>query len=182
MLTLIFNGSPRPHGDTASLLAVLQPKLRGEVRVIDAYRCDIAPCVDCRYCWTHPGCCVQDAMQPLYEDIRRCDNLLIASPIYFSELPGKLLDVCSRLQAFYCARAFRGETPITKPKKGAVLLVGGGDGRMERAHQTAKVLLHQMNATELFPLLSFHNTNETPAVQSPDLLRQLDELCAFWGM
>ena len=69
--------------------------------------------------------------------IQECDNILIASPIYFSELTGKLLDVGSRLQTYFCAKFFRGETPIEKSKRGAVILVGGGDGHMDKAYETA---------------------------------------------
>ena len=36
MKTLIFNGSPRPQGDTASLINILTPYLDGEVRILDA--------------------------------------------------------------------------------------------------------------------------------------------------
>jgi len=49
--------------------------------------------------------------------IQECDNILIASPLYFSELTGKLLDVGSRLQTYFCARFFRNEEPIVKSKK-----------------------------------------------------------------
>lgn len=179
MKTLIFNGSPRRHGDTASLLERLVPQLPGEVRIIRAYDDGVAPCVDCRYCWTRPGCSINDGMQRIYEDVRDCDSILIASPVYFSELTGRLLDVASRLQTFYCARAMRGEQPITKPKRGGVLLVGGGDGAPDRAHQTARMLLRLMNAKEIHPLVAFHDTNHRPAAEDAALLAQLDALAAF---
>ena len=83
------------------------------------------------------------------EYIQECDNILIASPIYFSELTGRLLDVGSRLQTYFCARFFRKEEPILKPKKGAVILVGGGDGHMEKAYGTACTLLHHMNCRQI---------------------------------
>ena len=53
--TLIINGSPRINGDTASLLDVLKENIDGEYRVIDAYRCSISPCLDCRFCWENNG-------------------------------------------------------------------------------------------------------------------------------
>ena len=62
MKTLILNGSPRPGGDTASLLRLLTEDLTGEHQQVDAYRADISPCVDCRFCWTHSGCAIQKAM------------------------------------------------------------------------------------------------------------------------
>ncbi len=56
-------------------------------------------------------------MQETYKYIEECDNILIASPIYFSELTGALLNIGSRLQTYFCARFFRKEKPIKKAKK-----------------------------------------------------------------
>lgn len=117
MKTLILNGSPREYGDTTSLLELVKKGIHGEFLAINTYKCDIEPCVDCRYCWTNNGCTVKDEMQTVYNYIQECDNILIASPIYFSEITGKLLDVASRLQTYFCARFFRKEEPIGKSKK-----------------------------------------------------------------
>ena len=138
--TLILNGSPRINGDTAGLIGKMTGRIGGEYKIVDAYRCSVSPCLDCRYCWENSGCAIRDEMQEIYEYIQECDNILIASPIYFSELTGRLLDVGSRLQTYFCARFFRKEEPILKPKKGAVILVGGGDGHMEKAYGTACTL------------------------------------------
>ena len=43
MKTLILNGSPRPAGDTAALLAALKEALTGPFVQIDAYREKITP-------------------------------------------------------------------------------------------------------------------------------------------
>ena len=146
---------------------------------MDAYRCNVAPCVDCRYCWTHTGCAVPDGMQQIYREIEDADAIVIASPIYFSELTGKLLDVMSRLQMYYCARAFQGQQLITKAKKGAVILAGGGDGSPERAHETARTLLRQMKATSVHPLVVSHNTNKAPAGCDQQALEGVDSVARF---
>ena len=145
MKTLIFNGSPREHGDTTALTEKLIHGLNGEYHIVDAYRCNISPCIDCRCCRKTDGCSINDEMQEVYSYIQDCDNILIASPLYYSELTGKLLDVGSRLQRYFCAAYYRGEIPVKKPKKGAVILVGGGDGRIDKAFETACTLMHHMN-------------------------------------
>lgn len=117
MKTLILNGSPRKTGDTVSLITKVTDKLHGEYRIVNTYDCRINPCVDCRYCWENTGCCINDEMQQVYTYIEECNNILIASPIYFSELTGALLNVGSRLQTYFCARFFRKETPIEKLKR-----------------------------------------------------------------
>ena len=179
MKTLILNGSPRPHGDTAALLRILKENLDGEYRQIDAYRCNISPCIDCRYCKTHSGCAIPDEMQEVYPLIQECDNIVLASPIYFSEVTGRVLDVCSRLQTYFCARIYRGETPIPKPKRGAVLLAGGGDGSPEKAYGTACTLLHQMNCREIHPLVCSHDTDHRPALEDESALAGAAHAAAF---
>ncbi len=81
--TLIINGSPRKNGDTVQLIRKLKEKIPGEVVEFVCYQSDIKGCVDCRYCWEHDGCCRKDGWQELEQVIQECDNLLIASPVYF---------------------------------------------------------------------------------------------------
>ena len=102
-------------------------------------------------------------MQVVYDYIQQCDNILIASPVYFSEVTGKLLDVASRLQAYYCSGAFGDDRCIEKPKKGAAILVGGGDGDYAPAISTITTLLDRMNCTEVHETVVCRNTNERPA-------------------
>lgn len=179
MKTLIFNGSPREKGDTVSLINRMTEHIQGDYKIVNAYEADISPCTDCRYCWENVGCAIQDEMQIIYQYIQECDNILIASPIYFSELTGKLLDVGSRLQTYFCARFFRNEDCISKEKRGAVVLVGGGDGNMEKAYDTACTLLRHMNCTELYPLVSCHDTNKKAAIENREVLCGLQSLCTF---
>lgn len=180
MKTLIFNGSPRPNGNTAGLLRILQEQLPGECMVVDAYRCDISPCVDCRACKTRSGCAIQDGMQAVYGYIQECDNILIASPIYFSELTGKLLDVGSRLQTYFSARFFRKETPVAKSKRGAIILVGGGDGSSEKAADTARTLLRLMNCKDIHELICSHDTDRIPAIEDAQALAGVESIVKFF--
>lgn len=179
MKTLIFNGSPRKNGDTYSLIKRVTNAINGEYKIVDAYTCNISPCVDCRYCWKNQGCVIQDEMQEVYAYIQECDNIMIASPIYFSELTGKLLDVGSRLQTYFCAGFFRKEKPIKKQKRGAVILVGGGDGCMDKAYETACTLLRHMNCCDIHVMVASHNTNSVPAIEDSQALAGIDSIVQF---
>ncbi len=181
MKTLILNGSPRITGDTAQLIEKVTERILGEYRIADAYRCNVSPCIDCRYCWKKPGRAINDEMQEIYEYIQDCDNILIASPIYFSELTGKLLDLGSRLQTFWCARYFRKEEPILKSKKGAVILVGGGDGNINKPYDTACILLHHMNCYHIHEVVYSHNTNEKPAIKDETALSGINSILNFFN-
>ena len=98
----------------------------------------------------------------------------------FSELTGKLLDLGSRLQTFYCAAAFRQERPILKPKKGAVILVGGGDGHMDKAYGTACILLRQMNCLSIHPVVCSHSTNTLPAIEDRNAILGTESIVSFF--
>lgn len=178
MSTLIFNGSPRKNGDTVSLLNILCSQLE-DCEIINAYGGNISPCIDCRSCWSKPGCAVKDDWQRADTLLRECDSVVIASPIYFSELTGSLLSVLSRLQQYYCGMAFRGEKYPLSGKHGGLVLVGGGDGSPGRAEETAVTLLHHMGCRELFPTVLCHNTNNIPAAEEPGIREKLYELANF---
>ncbi len=179
MKTLILNGSPRVQGDTVSLISRLTKLLDGEYHVVDTYRSNISPCLDCRYCWDNSGCAIKDEMQNIYSYIEDCDNIVIASPIYFSELTGKMLDFGSRLQTYFCWRYFRKKEISITPKKGAVIRVGGGDGEIEKAYGTACTLMHHMNCYNIDEVVCSLNTNILPAIQDKKALEGIDRIAKF---
>lgn len=103
MKTMILEGSARRRGRTAELVEFLRLRLPGEVTVVRAYDTPVSPCRDCRYCLSHPGCAVKDEMQDLYPAIEGCDNLIIASPLYFHSVPAPLKTIIDRLQPYWAA-------------------------------------------------------------------------------
>ena len=173
MKTLIFNGSPRPKGNTSELVKLLTEKLEGEVKIVHAFDGSIKPCIDCRWCEKHPGCVIKDEMQELYEYIKECDNVVIASSINFCEITGPLLSVLSRLQTFYNARRFRNEKPITKPKKGLAIIVGGGDGGGDKAAATARLALREMGSKKLLPYVIYEGTDKLAATQDEATVQKI---------
>ncbi len=177
--TLIFNGSPHYNGDTAFLIQMLMERLNGECRLINAYTANISPCIDCRKCREHSGCVIEDDMQEVYTYLENCDNVVIASPIYFSQLTGRMLDLGSRLQTYFSARYFRRETPLLKQKKGVVLLTGGGSGDPQKAYDTAACLMHYMNVQQIYPLISSHNTDFCPAANDKAALEAIKKSANF---
>jgi multimeric flavodoxin WrbA len=177
--TIIFNGSPRKNGDTVFLIKKLTEQIHDEYKIVNAYTADISPCIDCRKCREQSGCILQDEMQEVYAYLKDCDNVVIASPIYFMELTGKLLDLGSRLQVYFSAKQFRNETPQLKPKKGAVLLVGGGSGNPQKAYNTAVCMMHYVNAHNIYPLICSHNTDAIPASEDKNVLSEIKKAADF---
>lgn len=183
MKTLIFNGSPRPKGDTAALIGAMAEALPGEVKTVDAYRSGIRPCIDCRRCWVQLGCVIDDGMTALLRDIADADCIVIASPVYFSALTGPLMSLMSRLQVLYTAKRFHGVRLIEKPKRGAILLCGGGNGSPAMAEETARLLLRVMQAEHIGTVCT-HKTDTLPAAEDAETrtaVRKLAEQLAAKG-
>lgn len=114
-------------------------------------------------------------------EVHACDNIMIASPIYYSELTGPLLSFASRLQTYFCGRTFRNERQIKKPKRGGVVLVGGGDGSSLRAYETASTLLRHMNARDISELICSHNTNTVSASMDEEAINRIRALAEVWN-
>ena len=115
-------------------------------------------------------------MEEVYGYAASCDNILIASPVYFSELTPPLLAVGSRFQAFYCARRFLGSEPVPKAKRGGILLTGGGDGEYYMAEKSAAILLKIMGAAGDFPLVYCGNTDNVNSEENREAVRRVLDL------
>ncbi len=179
MKTLIFNGSARKNGDTQSLIEELVRQLEGETLIVDAHDVDVKACMDCRYCWEHSECCVKDDWQEIDAYIRDCDNIVIASPVYFCEITGPLLSLLSRLQVYWAAKRFRQEKIVTKPKRGGMILLGGGKGTATAPLNTSAVLLHQMNAKELFDPVCVFRTDIQQPIDNEEIVKDIADFGKF---
>ena len=178
MKTIIFNGSPRKNGDTSYLVEKLRYSLLGDVKIVNSYCSGIQPCADCRYCWKTARCCIDDDMQPIYRDIKEADCIIIASPLYFSELTGSLLNILSRLQTFYASKRFLNIEQLEKSKIGALILCGGGDGGPKKAEETAQTLFKFMNAKNCRTIYSL-KTDIIPSREDMEALHQIESLTKY---
>lgn len=178
MKTIIFNGSPRKNGDTMVLIKELTAHLEGEVHLINAYESKIKGCVDCRYCWKNPMCAFPD-FQEVDQMIRSADNIVIASPIYFSEITGDLLKILSKTQVYWSGQFIRHDPVIKKPKKGGVMLAYAGNTNLKYPLHTADLLLHNMGVVEIFLPVTAGDTDNIPAKDDQASLAQARELANF---
>lgn len=164
MRTLIINGSTRENGDVAALLREFTGCLEGETRIV-TWRDGISPCVDCRRCLTRSGCAIEDGMQDVYAYLENCDNVALASPIWFSSLSGPTLDIASRFQTLFAARFFRGEAMPAK-RRGVILLAGAQPGTEAQPERSAYVILRNMGAArENIETVKSMNTDRLPAAR-----------------
>ena len=179
MHTLILNGSPHTDGNTMTLVHALTANLPGDCTVIHCYETAIAPCTDCRACRTRSGCVIKDEMQTVYPLLEQCDNLVIASPVYYASLTGRLLDVISRFQCYDSAKRFRHAETAVRPKRGAAILTCGGSGGESYVYRTSAIILRELGAKEVYPLICSSHTDTVPASADDDVLAQI-RLASDW--
>lgn len=71
MKTLVIIGAARPNGHTRKMVDLFLENLDGEKEIIDAYRMDVKPCMDCRYCWKTKACIIKDGCRIFIRRLRR---------------------------------------------------------------------------------------------------------------
>jgi len=126
---LILNGSPRPNGNTATLINWLKNALQnGELIVSqhDLYPLNFKGCKHCDACKKiseNPACILQDDFTPILENIVAANIIVIASPIYCWSFSGCM---STALDRFYCL--FKQNSPcLFAGKKFVGLFTAGGD-------------------------------------------------------
>ena len=128
MKTIVFYGSPIKDSHTKHLLNEILEVLEGEVKFVDCYNVNIAPCKDCKYCFHKKGCSIQDDMTELYDYIDECDAVIIATPMHFGIVSAPMYKVFTRLQSYWSNRHIRKiDEDKPKDKYGALLVTTGGN-------------------------------------------------------
>ena len=178
MKTLIINGSPRKTGDTAFLLSELKRHINHEIVEISAYYSNIKPCIDCRACTKEKGCKTDDEMRLIYAD--DFDNVVVASPLYISNLTPPLISLASRFQAYYCAKRFLKDEFRLKQKKAALILVGGGDGNPSEAIKLSQWIFKKLNADGFEKNIVFSlKTDDIPSSEDKEAIKKVIEIALY---
>jgi len=129
MLLVGIQGSPRKNGNTNYLLSIFienAKKLGVETHVINVNEKKILPCVEYSVCEKKGFCPIEDDMNfEIYQLISRADVIVVASPLFFCNVPGQLKCLIDRCQVFW-ARRYRLNlnSPMVKYKRGFLLALG----------------------------------------------------------
>ncbi len=98
---LVVTGSPRKKGNTSILADAFvegAESAGNKVYLFDAGRAKIKGCIDCKSCFKNKGACkIKDDMQDAYKLLRKCDVLVLASPIYFFTISAQIKAFIDRM-------------------------------------------------------------------------------------
>lgn len=104
MKITILNGSPRHNGNTqimADTFAKAAQENGHTATVLNIANLHIRGCMDCKYCYSHEGKCVQDDdMKKVFAELSDTDLLVFASPVYWFDITAQLKTVIDRMYAW----------------------------------------------------------------------------------
>ena len=132
MKILAINGSHRKGKNTAEMLntVLAAAEAQGaETELVELMDYEIKECTSCNKCLFKPECTItDDGMSELYEKMLDADGIVFGSPVYFSNVTGRMKDFIDRSRPLHMvANALDGKVG------GAVVHAGLRNGGQELA-------------------------------------------------
>lgn len=178
---LIIFVSPHKTGNTAALVNVFKENFNGEIEQINLFPNlgGISPCIDCGGCKKIEGCVINDDFYKITKD--DYDVLVIASPIYMSNMPPPFWNLISRLNYTFVNRTHLKQSSTFKEKEGVLILTGGGSAckrlmgetNEEEAIKQTNYVFKKLNASPNYMFLSL-KTNIVPAEEDENIKQQIE--------
>jgi multimeric flavodoxin WrbA len=183
MEVVAISGSPRPKGNTATLIeALLEGAREGGAKTtrFDPAQMRIEDCTAGDECLVSPeaGCRIADDMQQIYDGLRRAQAWVFGSPVYHAHVTGTLKRVIDRTYAFYTTEGGEWRLGLEGRRCGAVIVVQA-DSEEETPRRVAEYLEQILRAYNVDPLgcVAASNLAEPgDAAARPDLLDRAREL------
>ncbi len=182
---LIIYGSPSLKGNTNALTNVFKENFNGQVSQINLFSTmqneGIAPCNGCNGCNSKKGCVKNDEFDKILKD--DYDVLVIACPIYMSNMPGPFWNLMSRFNFTFNNKVHLKQTISFKAKKGVLILVGGGSeckslmgaSNEDNPIRQAKYVCKKLNVDLENNIFLSLNTDKVPAINDVDVVERIKE-------
>ncbi|HKM14020.1 MAG TPA: flavodoxin family protein [Candidatus Methanomethylophilaceae archaeon] len=144
------------------------------VRFVHIKDLDLNPCQACNYCKKNNRCILTDGISELLEDIRKCDGLILSSPLYFGQ-------VCAQYRVFE-DRLYSGIGPdgsnIPAGKKIVSVVTCGADleGSQREADRMNLVFSKYFGGVPVGTMISKDDGNKDAASKDYALLNKAKEL------
>jgi multimeric flavodoxin WrbA len=96
---VIFNGSPRMDGNTATLLNLVARGARdrgAEVHFYTLFKMKFMACQSCFACRMAENCAINDEVSAALQKVKTADAVVIGSPIYMMQMTGPVKNLYDR--------------------------------------------------------------------------------------
>lgn len=132
MKILGINGSHRKGKNTAQMVKTVLAEAEAhgaETELLELMDYEIKECVSCNKCLFKAGCSIEDDdMGKLYEKLLDADGIVFGSPVYFSNVTGRMKDFIDRSRPLHMV-----ENALDGKVGGAVVHAGLRNGGQELA-------------------------------------------------
>lgn len=132
MFVLGLQGSPRTEGNTSRLLAAFLAEAErcgAHVETLDVAGKKIHGCIGCGHCERTGFCSIEDEMQEVYPLLRKAEIIVVATPVFFYNVPAQLKALIDRSQTLWSRRYLhKVQDPGCRWRKGFVLSLGATKG------------------------------------------------------
>ena len=161
---LLLNGSPHPHGCTATALEEMMNTFMKEgieTEIIQVGNKSIRGCAGCNRCRELGRCVFDDLVNEVAPKLKEADGLIVGSPVYYSSPNGTILSFMDRL--FY-------STPFSKQMK-----VGAAVVSCRRGGNTASFdVLNKYFTISCMPVASSTYWNQVHGFTAEDVKKDLE--------
>lgn len=162
MKILAINGSHRKGKNTGEMLKAVMAGAEAtgaETELVELMDYEIKECISCNKCLGKAECSIKDdGMEELYEKMLAADGIVIGSPVYFSNVTGRLKDFIDRSRPLHMVtNALDGKVG------GAVVHAGLRNGGQELALQ----ILHTYLAGQGMIIASDRGTKDNIVSTGP---------------
>jgi multimeric flavodoxin WrbA len=169
MKILGISGSPRKNGNTAFAVQRALETARSEgaeARFLSLAGMQIHPCTGCWSCQKDRLCVFKDDMAGVLDELRSCDGLILASPVYFGMVSGLMKNMMDRTVPL---RPNYGEPLELAGKVGGGIACGGfRNGGQETTLQNIHTFLLQQNMRVVNDGAGFSHAGGTIAGEAGD--------------
>jgi multimeric flavodoxin WrbA len=128
MRVMTILGSPKAHGNTATVLAMLEDQLRtgghdvDRVHVVDHPIVGCLGCYACQQSETFPECAQADAAAAIFRRMQDADAIVYASPLYVWDLSAQIKPLIDRHMALMRGLNTPGHLSALEGKRLALLV------------------------------------------------------------
>lgn len=190
---LIVNGSPKINGNTYFLINKFINNFNYPVDVVNAFNIGknkgISSCIDCGMCLKNEFCVLDDDFKKIIND--DYDIILLAAPIYQSNLPGPMINIVNRFNFIYNNKQGLNFLYKFKEKQAGLILVGGGGSckilqgstNEDLAIKQSKYIFNKINA-ELKPenIVLCLNTNQVLAENNEEIISKVKDMAERFNL
>ncbi|MDA8155136.1 MAG: flavodoxin family protein [Actinomycetota bacterium] len=180
MRIVAFIGSPRKGGNSRTLLdeALKGARQAGaELKIFDLPGMKIEGCRNCGCCADTGNCVIKDDMQMIYPELRACQGVILAAPVYFSGLPSQTKAMIDRCQSIWCEKYLLKKPIPGENRAGLFITVAGMDKKEGEkcSGATARAFFLTVSLTDMKKLAYVGIDAKGDVLKHPEALKEVFE-------